>query len=66
MVAPYIKGIEDEGVAATVKHYAGNNQETGRTKESDEVDERTQQEIYLPAFRRAVQEGACLGGDVRL
>jgi beta-glucosidase len=49
--------FEDEGVAATVKHYAGNNQETYRNKESDEVDERTLQEIYLPAFRRAVQEG---------
>jgi len=57
MVAAYIHRIEDEGVAATVKHFACNNQESMRTKVSVQVDERTLQEIYLTPFRYAVQEG---------
>ena len=51
-----IEGIQSAGVAATVKHYVANNQETNRYEVSAEVDERTLREIYLPAFRAAVEE----------
>lgn len=51
-----IDGIESEDVAATVKHYVANNQETNRYEVSAEVSERALREIYLPAFRAAVEE----------
>ncbi|BAV06560.1 beta-glucosidase [Filimonas lacunae] len=57
MVVPYIKGVQLNGVAACVKHFALNNQETDRHKVDVEVDDRTLYEIYLPAFKAAVQEG---------
>jgi beta-glucosidase len=44
-------------VLATVKHFAGNNQEWDRNHISSEIDERTLREIYFPAFERAVHEG---------
>ena len=52
----YILGVQDEGVMATVKHFAANNQEWSRHHASSDVDERTMHEIYFPAFRKAVQE----------
>ncbi len=52
----YILGVQDEGVIATVKHFAANNQEWSRHHASSDVDERTLQEIYFPAFRKAVKE----------
>lgn len=53
----YIIGVQDEGVMATVKHFAANNQlEYARHSTSSDVDERTLNEIYFPAFRKAVQE----------
>lgn len=52
----YILGVQDKGVIATVKHFAANNQEWSRHHASSDVDERTLQEIYFPAFRKAVQE----------
>ena len=52
----YIRGVQSEGVMATVKHFAGNNQEWDRNKVSSNIDERTLQEIYLPAFAAAVKE----------
>ena len=52
----YIRGVQEEGVMATVKHFAANNQERSRHRMSSDVDERTLQEIYFPAFRKAVQE----------
>jgi beta-glucosidase len=52
----YIKGLQDEKVVATVKHYAANNQEWDRHQVSSDIDERTLHEIYLPAFKAAVQE----------
>ena len=55
--AAYIQGVSDRGVAATVKHFVGNNQEWDRNYISSEVDERTLREIYLPAFERAVKKG---------
>lgn len=52
----YILGVQSKGVIATIKHFAANNQEWNRTGSSSEIDERTLQEIYLPAFRKAVEE----------
>ena len=57
MVVPYIKGVQENGVAACVKHYAVNNQEFQRTQSNSVVDDRTLYEIYLPAFKAAVEEG---------
>ena len=56
MVVAYITGVQREGVVATVKHYAANNQEYARHTVSSDVDERTLREIYLPTFRAAVEE----------
>lgn len=52
----YIIGVQSEGVMATVKHFAANNQEWSRHHASSDVDERTLHEIYFPAFRKSVQE----------
>ncbi|MFC6757531.1 MULTISPECIES: beta-glucosidase [Haloarcula] len=52
-----VAGIESEDVLATVKHFVANNQETGRTTVSADVDERTLRELYLPPFRAAVEAG---------
>ena len=52
----YIKGVQSQGVMACIKHYAANNQEWDRHHVSSDVDERTLHEIYLPAFRAAVEE----------
>ena len=57
LVVPYVQGVQDNGVAACVKHFAVNNQEVRRTATSSNLDDRTLYEIYLPAFRKAVQEG---------
>ena len=56
MVVPYIKGVQQNGVAACVKHYALNNQEKWRGHINVNVDERTLNEIYLPAFKAAIEE----------
>lgn len=55
--AAYVRGVQGEGVLATVKHFAANNQEWDRRGISSEVDERSLREIYLPAFERTVREG---------
>jgi len=52
----YIEGVQSQGVMATVKHFAANNQEYDRHNVSSDVDERTLREIYLPAFEAAVRE----------
>ena len=57
MVVPYVKGVQENGVAACVKHFAVNNQETKRHSTNSIVDDRTMYEIYLPAFKAAVQKG---------
>jgi beta-glucosidase len=54
IVVGYIDGVQSQGVIATVKHYALNNQEYNRHNVDVEVDERTMREIYLPAFEAAV------------
>jgi beta-glucosidase len=55
--AAYIRGVQSEGVIATVKHFAANNEEYDRHNVSSDMDERTLREIYLPAFEAAVREG---------
>ena len=55
MAVNYIKGVQSKGVIATVKHFAGNNQEWSRHHVSSDIDERTLHEIYFPAFRKAIQ-----------
>lgn len=57
MCVPYIKGVQKNGVACCVKHFALNNQEKYRWNISVEVSDRALREIYLPAFKAAVQEG---------
>lgn len=57
MVVPYIRGVQSNGVAACVKHFALNNQEVNRHTTNVIVDDRTLYEIYLPAFKAAVVEG---------
>ena len=57
LVVPFIEGVQSQGVVATVKHYALNDQEYNRHNVSSDVDERTMREIYLPAFEAAVTEG---------
>ena len=54
LVVPFIQGVQSEGVVATVKHFALNDQEFNRHNASSDVDERTMREIYLPAFEAAV------------
>ncbi len=58
LVVPYVQGVQSNGVAACVKHFAVNNQETNRTATNSVVDDRTLYEIYLPAFKAAVDGGA--------
>lgn len=60
MVAPAIQGIQSQGVAACVKHYAANSQELNRHGVDAQMDERTLREIYLPGFKAAVVEGGVL------
>ncbi len=57
MVVPYIEGLQSCGVAACVKHYALNNQETSRHTVEVTVSDRALYELYLPAFEAAVQKG---------
>jgi beta-glucosidase len=57
MAVGYIKGVQDQHVAACVKHYIANNQEIDRNTVSVEMSERTLREIYLPGFASAVKEG---------
>ena len=54
LVVPFIEGVQSQGVAATVKHFALNDQEFNRHNASVDIDERTMREIYLPAFEAAV------------
>ncbi|QFU89597.1 glycoside hydrolase family 3 C-terminal domain-containing protein [Amycolatopsis sp. YIM 10] len=54
--AAHVRGLQGEGVGASVKHFAANNQETDRMRVSADVDERTLREIYFPAFEKVVTE----------
>ncbi len=57
MVVPYVQEVQKNGVAVCVKHYALNNQEARRHEYDAVVSDRALYEIYLPAFKAAVQEG---------
>lgn len=57
MVVPYIQGVQSNGVATSVKHYALNNQEMFRHTSNVTVDDRALYELYLPPFKAAVTEG---------
>ena len=57
MVVPYVREVQKNGVAACVKHFALNNQEQNRLYHDVVVDDRALHEIYLPAFKAAVEEG---------
>src|ERR1700688_4411710 len=52
----YIKGMQSQGVSATIKHFMGNNSEFDRHNSASIIDERTMREIYLPVFEAAVKE----------
>jgi beta-glucosidase len=56
MVVGYIKGVQDQGISACVKHFVANNQETDRNSIDVEMSERALREIYLPGFKAAVTE----------
>ena len=56
MAVGYIKGVQDQGVAACVKHFIANNQEIRRSSINVAVGERAFREIYLPGFKAAVEE----------
>ena len=60
MVVPLIQAVQSHGIAATVKHFAVNNQELARNSVDTLVDERTLHEIYFPAFRAAIREAGSL------
>ncbi len=69
MVAPMVQGIQESDVAACVKHFAVNSQETCRLSVDTIVDERTLHEIYFPGFKAAIDKGGVLslmGGYNRL
>jgi beta-glucosidase len=57
LAVAWVRGLQGEGVAATVKHFAANNQETERMSIDARVSERALQEIYFPHFRAAIEEG---------
>ena len=57
LAAAYIAGVQSQGVGTSLKHYAVNNQEFERMATSSNLDERTLNEIYLPAFEIAIKEG---------
>jgi beta-glucosidase len=61
MAVASVSGIQSQGVLAVVKHLAAYNQEANRMTGSADVSERTLQELYLPAFRAAVQRGGAAG-----
>ena len=56
MCAGYVQGLQEKGVACSLKHFAGNNQEKYRTSASSEIDERTLREIYLKPFELVVKK----------
>ncbi|TNB46232.1 beta-glucosidase [Martelella lutilitoris] len=62
MAVAYVRGVQSQGVAATIKHFIGNECEHERRTTSSEIDEKTLREIYFPPFEAAVKEAdvACV------
>ena len=58
MIERYIEGVQNKGVIATIKHFCANNTDYFRRKSNSVVDERTLNEIYLPAFKAGIEAGA--------
>jgi beta-glucosidase len=61
----YVRGVQSQGVSATIKHFVGNDSEYARRTSDSTIDERTLRELYLPAFEAAVKEahvGAVMSG----
>jgi beta-glucosidase len=56
IAAAYIRGLQSKNVAATIKHFVGNEQETHRMTMNAVIDERTLREIYLKPFEIAIRE----------
>src|SRR5260370_18743487 len=56
LAVAYIRGVQGQGVSATIKHFMGNNSEFDRHNTDSIIDERTMHEIYLPTFEAAVKE----------
>ncbi|HET8654426.1 MAG TPA: glycoside hydrolase family 3 C-terminal domain-containing protein [Longimicrobiaceae bacterium] len=56
MAVGYIRGLQSQGVSATIKHFMGNNSEFARNTSDSRIDERALREIYLPAYEAAVKE----------
>ena len=54
-----VKGVQSQGIAADVKHFAANNQETDRRFVNEHIPVRALHEIYFPGFKACVQEGGC-------
>lgn len=61
LAVAYIRGLQGQGVSATIKHYAGNESEIERTTISSNIDERALREIYLRPFEAAVKEAGVWG-----
>ena len=57
IAAPWIRGVQSQGVAACAKHYVANEQETDRIDINEIISKRAMEEIYLPPFRAAVRQG---------
>jgi beta-glucosidase len=57
LAVAYVHGVQAEGVIPSVKHFAANNQEFERRRIDEQIDARSLHEIYLPAFKAAIQEG---------
>ena len=55
----FVRGVQDTGVIANVKHFAANNQETNRSGINEKISERALYEIYFPGFKACVREGGC-------
>ena len=55
MAAAYVKAVQNEGIAVSLKHFAGNNQETHRQTANSQIDERALREIYLSAFEYVIK-----------
>ncbi|MFN3321163.1 MAG: glycoside hydrolase family 3 C-terminal domain-containing protein [Allorhizobium sp.] len=56
LAVAYIEGVQSQGIAATIKHFVGNESEIERQTMSSDIDERTLREIYLPPFEAAVKQ----------